>query len=104
MSPTQVELQAWQQHRHELVALSESFGVQLDRDARFIIWDYVDHNEQGLAFDHLLYRLFDELVRDIAVTPEQADRLHELGKALGYTANSSIVYKIFLTQHFPDEV
>ena len=90
--------------RYTLVALTESFGEQLDWDDRYLVWDYVDHTEEGIAFDHLLYRLFDEPVRAVSVTPQQADRLLELGKALGYTANSSIVYRIFLAQHFPDEV
>lgn len=101
---TQAELQELQQRRYSLVALAESFGDQLDADDRFVVWDYVDHNQMGIAFDHLLYRLFDEPVRAVTVTPEQAEELHALGKAMSYSSDSDIVYRIFLAQHFPQEV
>lgn len=94
----------WQERRYDLVALTESFGEQIERDQRLVIWNYVDHNELGIAFDHLLYVLFDEPAGEITVNDEQAERILALGKAMAYTPESAIVYRIFLERCFPDEL
>jgi hypothetical protein len=43
-----------------LRALAGSLDVRLPAEAREIIGEYLDHNELGLAFDHLGY-IVDEL-------------------------------------------
>lgn len=94
----------WRQHSYDLVALSESFSAFVSTDHRYLVWDYIDHNEIGIAFDHLIYALFDEPDAPPHLTDAQAQSILKLGKALGYTDEPRFSYVAFLKLYFPDEL
>lgn len=88
----------------EFQALVVLLDARLSEGDRDTVVDYIDHNEMGVAFDHLLYALFDEPEQPVPLSPSEADSILRLGKAMEYDANSDIVYKIFLSTYFPEEV
>lgn len=59
-------------------------GSSLDQvyllDGRVIVVDYLEHNEPGLAFDHLVYMIAEP---PLAIGADTYARLSEAGRALG---------------------
>jgi len=49
-------------------------------DGREIIQDYVEHNEWGVAFEHLLYMIHES---EIAFPSEELDELHAIASRNG---------------------
>ncbi|WP_169745414.1 hypothetical protein [Deinococcus radiopugnans] len=98
------EQHKWRQLQYDLVAVSESLREHVSAGNRFLVWDYVDHNEFGLAFDHLLDAAFDEPDHPPPLSDEQAQVLLTLGKAIGYPSDSDRCFKLFLAKYFPDEL
>jgi len=70
-----------------LLPEAASPGTALDqaglRDGGEIIRGYLDHNELGLAFDHLLYMLIEP---PIEVTPAELADIDAVGRTLGQEA------------------
>jgi hypothetical protein len=60
-------------------------GTPLDQvnllDGRSVVEDYLDHNELGLAFDHLLYMVTEPPLR---LPPDCFSRLKRIVEALGH--------------------
>lgn len=54
-------------------------------DGSGIVLDYLDHNEGGVAFDHLIYMIFEP---PLQITPSCFDRLAALGTSLGLDPSS----------------
>ncbi len=55
-------------------------------DGDEVVLDYLDHNEAGIAFDHLLY-MIDAV--DIPITPDTYGRICQTGELLGLDAERS---------------
>jgi len=51
------------------------------RDGAKIVADYINHNELGLAFEHLLYMVIEP---EIAVPRDQLVDLETVGRSLGF--------------------
>lgn len=51
------------------------------RDGDSIVSDYLDHNEPGLAFEHLLYMIIEP---EFVLTAAQLSVLAAVGKTLGF--------------------
>ncbi len=94
----------WHQLKYDLISVSESLREYVSAGDRFLVWDYVDHNELGLAFDHLLDTIFDEPNHPPTLSDEQAHVLLALGKAIDYPSDSDRCFKLFLSKYFPLEL
>jgi len=49
------------------------------KDGREIVTDYLDHNELGIAFEHLLYMVTE---MDLQISPEAYDHIDRAGRAM----------------------
>jgi len=65
---------------HENDPSNGTFGQAGILDGRSIVQDYIDNNEWGLAFEHLLYMIYESGIR----FPEsELQELHSIARANG---------------------